>query len=1060
MSLHGGARRVLAGAVAGTMLLATFVLGPLPVGSIAPADAATTCGPPDVALVNAGFEQPTIPAGKYRTLAASAVPGWDTTDSKGMIEIWSSGFNGVPAAAGTQFAELNAFSASMLSQDVATTPGQVIHWSLMHRARSGTDVMAVEAGVPGTTLTELSRFGDNVADGWVERSGSYVVPAGQTQTRFGFEAISSGSGNPSQGNFLDAISFGTAPCVVATKTSTVVSGAPVVVGSTMEYTVLMNNQGGSSAQIAAMTDTLQPGLEYLPGSMSSAGLDGSHKYSDASGDDQAEYDSATNKITFRLGLGANATKGGSLPPGETVRFTFRATVTAAAASTNVTNSATVSYQDPIDGLTKQSVTDPVRDEVAAAADLEVLKSSPARAVAGQPITWAVSVTNKGPDLAEDVTLSELSHDGPVLDVKENGVDLDCPLQLDVNVCSLGSVLPGESRTLMVTTQLDSDTTAEAASNTAVVTSSTHEIDPSDNTSTATVPITTSADVAVTKTFTPANPLPGDEITYDLVVSNAGPSTARQVTLLDGIDPGTTVLEATIEGGDCAIRATSVLCSLESLAAGDARNASIRVVADPVLAEPLVQNSATVAAATPDPNPENNTASVSFNVPNTADLQLSKTAADATLTPGAETEYTLTLSNIGPAPAVNATVEEVPDPDLTILSMTGSDGAVCDTSSCYWSSIAPGENRTVTVAARLSSDTALSEIGNTASVSSPVPDPTPGNNVATVVLPIERSSDLVVSKQILASPVHPGDTVTSRITVTNNGPDVAIAPTVREANLWLRSPTVNTEAGRCVSAGPLAACRIPTLAVGASWVIDVESTLAPDYAEESVSNTVAVDTRDDPNPDNNVATASAAVDSIADLSIVKSSELAEAQVGAHNDYTITVRNNGPDAALSVAVMDLAGDGVAVRTGRSAVGNYATTSLTWFVGTLPAGASKTLVLGSTLEMPGTLSNTAMVTSASADPNLADNRSTASTVVSGPPVPPPVPPTPPYTPPLVNTGSGGNAAPLVAFVALAVGLGLLSRRRRLGRAEPTPNFAGCTSRIRAGLQRRDQRIVSAPT
>ena len=42
---------------------------------------------------------------------------------------------------------------------------------------------------------------------WGTHTGDYVVPAGQTCTRFAFRAVSTGSGSPSVGNFLDAVSF-------------------------------------------------------------------------------------------------------------------------------------------------------------------------------------------------------------------------------------------------------------------------------------------------------------------------------------------------------------------------------------------------------------------------------------------------------------------------------------------------------------------------------------------------------------------------------------------------------------------------------------------------------------------------------------------------------------------------------------------------------------------------------------------------------------------------------------------------------------------------------------
>jgi len=117
--------------------------------SALPASAAA-CDGSTAALVNGGFETPGADPDTFQLYDASLVPPWQTTDVAGQIEIWGDTFNGVPAAEGGAFAELNANSAGTLYQDVVTTPGQTMHWSLVHRAREGTDVMQVLIGDAAT----------------------------------------------------------------------------------------------------------------------------------------------------------------------------------------------------------------------------------------------------------------------------------------------------------------------------------------------------------------------------------------------------------------------------------------------------------------------------------------------------------------------------------------------------------------------------------------------------------------------------------------------------------------------------------------------------------------------------------------------------------------------------------------------------------------------------------------------------------------------------------------------------------------------------------------------
>ncbi|WP_186826915.1 DUF11 domain-containing protein, partial [Seonamhaeicola algicola] len=143
------------------------------------------------------------------------VNGWSTTAADGRIEIWESGHNGgdpapTPSFDGGSHAEINATSDAQLYQDVATTPGSIITWSIWHRGRRGTDEANVLIGPAGGTLVvQQLMSSDNTA--WVNYTGTYTVPAGQTTTRFGFESVSTAGGGIATGNFIDLFSVTICP---------------------------------------------------------------------------------------------------------------------------------------------------------------------------------------------------------------------------------------------------------------------------------------------------------------------------------------------------------------------------------------------------------------------------------------------------------------------------------------------------------------------------------------------------------------------------------------------------------------------------------------------------------------------------------------------------------------------------------------------------------------------------------------------------------------------------------------------------------------------------------
>ena len=165
-------------------------------------------------IANGGFETPVVAADSFTLFPAADVPPWQTTDGLGEIEIWGDGFLGVPAFAGNAFAEINANTAATLYQDVISTPGATMTWSIAHRGRDGDDSMQVLIGdgfvadVNGATGWDFisADLTDGTAD-WGIHTDDYVVPDGQTCTRFAFRAVSTASGSELVGNLLDEVSF-------------------------------------------------------------------------------------------------------------------------------------------------------------------------------------------------------------------------------------------------------------------------------------------------------------------------------------------------------------------------------------------------------------------------------------------------------------------------------------------------------------------------------------------------------------------------------------------------------------------------------------------------------------------------------------------------------------------------------------------------------------------------------------------------------------------------------------------------------------------------------------
>jgi uncharacterized repeat protein (TIGR01451 family) len=119
---------------------------------------------------------------------------------------------------------------------------------------------------------------------------------------------------------------------------------------------------------------------------------------------------------------------------------------------------------------------------------------------------------------------------------------------------------------------------------------------------------------------------------------------------------------------------------------------------------------------------------------------------------------------------------------------------------------------------------------------------------------------------------------------------------------------------------------------------------------------------------------------ADLSITKAASPNPVSVGSSLTYTLTVSNNGPSTATSVATSDTLPGSVTFVSSSSSQGSCAGTStVTCALGSLANGASATVTIVVTPTVATTLSNTASVSANESDPNPSNNSDTRMTTVN---------------------------------------------------------------------------------
>ena len=258
-----------------------------------------------------------------------------------------------------------------------------------------------------------------------------------------------------------------------------------------------------------------------------------------------------------------------------------------------------------------------------------------------------------------------------------------------------------------------------------------------------------------------------------------------------------------------------------------------------------------------------------------------------------------------------------------------------------------------------------------------------------------TADLSVSKVDSPDPVVAGSNITYTINVTNAGPGAASSVSLSDTTpVGTTFVSVTPGAGWTCPPLPVGGtgtlvCTNPSVPVGTSTITLVLNVAAATPNGTIITNTASVTSPDDAVTANNSATAATTVSSGANLLVLKSDSPDPVAVGGNITYALTVRNDGPLTATSVTLSDVIPANttfvsVTAAAGWSCppllVGGTGTQTCT--VATLAALSSASFTLVVKVN-PGTASgtvitNTATVSSATTDPNSANNTATTTTVV----------------------------------------------------------------------------------
>ena len=584
------------------------------------------------------------------------------------------------------------------------------------------------------------------------------------------------------------------------------------------------------------------------------------------------------------------------------------------------------------------------------------------------IEYTIVVVNNGPDKSFNVTVGDLLPDG-VKFISSNG-----QYNPDTGVWFVGDLDNNESATLKIVVQVIK---VGNIINNVNVTGTGHDTNLTNNNDSVSVSVPDCVILDISKVANSTVIVAGENVGYTVVINNYGPSVASDVVLKDIFNSKELLnLQYSLNGVDWLDYNGSV--SLGDINAGADVTVYFRAKVNGSVRGDVL-NIVNITTGVDDAR-GNFTANETVNVIANTTLAVIKDAEIKALNPGDTAHFVITVIAGGSSDSLNVKLEDILDAELLdIKSATYriNGGNLTDyTQIISLGNMHTGSKIVVDIYAAILNTTGQ-DIFNCVNVTS---DEHPEGNTSNTTIHV-NIADLEIIKIVNNATPNYGDEITYTITVRNNGPDNSTNIKVSEVLADnFKFISANASKGYYDLTNGVWAVGNLTNNETAKLVITVKI-----VKTGFIQNNVSVNgTGFDPNVTNNNATVNITVPQTADLSVVKIVNVDRVSVGNRITYTIVVKNNGPDTALDVYVVDKLSDALKFVSYKASVGVYDPVTGIWTIGNLTNKSNATLEITCIVLKTGVISNEVFVNGSTVDLNMTNNYGNVSVTVIPAPAP----------------------------------------------------------------------------
>ena len=584
------------------------------------------------------------------------------------------------------------------------------------------------------------------------------------------------------------------------------------------------------------------------------------------------------------------------------------------------------------------------------------------------IEYTIVVVNNGPDKSFNVTVGDLLPDG-VKFISSNG-----QYNPVTGVWFVGDLDANESAILKIVVQVIK---VGNITNNVNVTGTGHDTNLTNNNDSVSVNVPESVLLNITKVANSTIIVAGENVGYTVVINNYGPSVASDVVLKDIFSSNELLnLQYSLNGVDWFNYNGSV--SLGDINVGADVTVYFRAKVNGSVRGDVL-NIVNITTGVDDAR-GNFTANETVNVIANTTLTVIKDAEIKALNPGDTAHFVITVIAGGSSDSLNVNLEDILDAgllDVKSATYRINGGNLTNyTQIISLGNMHTGSKIVVDIYAAILNTTGQ-DIFNCVNVTS---DEHPEGNTSNTTIHV-NIADLEIIKIVNNATPNYGDEITYTITVRNNGPDNSTNVKVSEVLADnFKFISANASKGYYNLTNGIWVVGNLTNNETAKLVITVKI-----IKTGFIQNNVSVNgTGFDPNVTNNNATVNITVPQTADLSVVKIVNVDRVSVGNRITYTIVVKNNGPDTALDVYVVDKLSDALKFVSYKASVGVYDPATGIWTIGNLTNKSNATLEITCIVLKTGVISNEVFVNGSTVDLNMTNNYGNVSVTVIPAPAP----------------------------------------------------------------------------